>query len=93
MVNYGTRDEYEAMEDEKRRRVTEWDEADDVIYAAARRAYLKLARKEEVGGQFTNDMALAVAKLRLTCNGFVNTRSATALVTNVTILARNKKNP
>ena len=44
MANLGARDEFEAMEDENLRWATEWDEVDDMIYAAARREYIKRAR-------------------------------------------------
>ena len=44
MANLGARDEFEAMEEDTMRWATQWDEVDDMIYAAARREYIQRAR-------------------------------------------------
>ena len=44
MADLGDRNEYEGLEDEVLKWATEWDEADDAVYAAARASYMKLAR-------------------------------------------------
>lgn len=44
MADLGATDAFESLEDEYAKWATGWDEADDAIYAAARKAWLKLAR-------------------------------------------------
>ena len=44
MADLGATDAFESLEDEYAKWATGWDEADDAIYAASRKAWLKLAR-------------------------------------------------
>ena len=44
MAGLGARTEFDDLEDELLKWVTEWDEANDALYVVARASYIKLAR-------------------------------------------------
>ena len=48
MADLGAIDSFETLEDEYADWATAWDEADDALYAAARKEYVKLARIKRV---------------------------------------------
>ena len=65
-LNLRARDEFENAEEANLRWATEWDEAHDEIYAAARREYIKLVRlrieKLKLQREFTKGRACTQKK-------------------------------